>query len=70
MFSSQLVCGHQGGVPLDLGPLHFLDGLVGSEGWLFSPMTSLGTQNCSAPPSTPLTGESPVPKKWKEGTRR
>lgn len=35
MFSSQLVCGHQGGVPLDLGPLHFLDGLVGSEGWLF-----------------------------------
>lgn len=73
MFSSQLVCGHQGGVPLDLGPLHFLDGLVGSEGskgWLFFANDVIGHPNCSAPPLTPLTGVSPVPKKWKEGTRR
>lgn len=72
MFSSQLVCGHQGGVPLDLGPLHFLDGLVGSEGsegWLFFANDVIRHPNCSAP-LTPLTGESPVPKKWKERTRR
>lgn len=49
MFSSQLVCGHQGGVPLDLGPLHFLDGLVGSEGWLFFANDVIGHRKLQRP---------------------
>lgn len=65
MFSSQLVCGHQGGVPLDLGPLHFLDGLVGSEGskgWFFFANDVIGHPNCSAPPLTTLRGRVPSPR--------
>lgn len=45
-------------------------GFRGEQRLAFFANDVIGHPNCSAPPLTPLTGESPVPKKWKEGTRR